>query len=79
MIWKTGSRYDRIRACCEQDNMKSSTTDKIQGAAHEAKGKLKEIAGKVIGNPDLQDRGAAEKIAGKVQRKVGDVKKVFGK
>ena len=59
--------------------MKSSTTDKIQGAAHEAKGKIKEVAGKVIGNPDLQDRGAAEKIAGKVQRKVGDVKKVFGK
>lgn len=59
--------------------MKSSTTDKIQGAAHEAKGKAKEIAGKVIGNPNLQDQGTAEKLAGKVQRKVGDVKKVFGK
>ncbi len=59
--------------------MKSSTKDKIEGAAHEAKGKLKEIVGKAVGNPDLQDRGTAEKIAGKVQRKVGDVKKVFGK
>ena len=42
-------------------------------------GKAKEIVGKVIGNPNLQDRGTVEKTAGKVQRKVGDVKKVFGK
>ncbi len=59
--------------------MKSSTRDKIEGTAHEAKGKLKEVAGKVVGNPNLQDQGTAEKVAGKVQRKVGDVKKVFGK
>ena len=58
--------------------MKTSTTDKIEGAAHEIKGKVKEIAGKVTGNRDLEDRGTDEKIAGKVQRKVGDVKKVFG-
>jgi uncharacterized protein YjbJ (UPF0337 family) len=59
--------------------MNSSTTDKIKGGIHEAKGKVKEEAGKAIGNTDLRDRGAAEKIAGKVQNKVGDVKKVFGK
>ena len=46
---------------------------------HEAKGKIKEEAGKAVGNPDLQDRGTAEKVSGKVQKKVGDVKKVFGK
>jgi hypothetical protein len=28
---------------------------------------------------DWQDRGTTEKIAGKMERKVGDVKKVFGK
>jgi len=27
----------------------------------------------------LQDRGTVERVAGKVERKVGDVKKVFGK
>ena len=59
--------------------MKSSTTDKIEGAAHQAKGKVKEVVGKVVGNPDLQDSGTAEKVAGKVQSKVGDVKKVFEK
>ena len=59
--------------------MKSSTKDKIKGGINEAKGKVKEETGKAIGNPDLRDRGTAEKVSGKVQRKVGDVKKVFGK
>jgi uncharacterized protein YjbJ (UPF0337 family) len=57
--------------------MKESTKDKIEGTLHEAKGKVKEETGKAIGNPDLQDRGTGEKIAGKVQKKVGDVEKVF--
>ena len=59
--------------------MSSSTHDKVKGTAKEAVGKVKEETGKAVGNPDLQDRGTGEKIAGKVQRKVGDVKKVFGK
>ena len=58
--------------------MKESTKDKIEGTLHEAKGKVKEESGKAVGNPDLQDRGTGEKVAGKVQKKVGDVKKVFG-
>lgn len=57
--------------------MKESTKDKIEGTLHEAKGKVKEETGKAIGNPDLEDRGTGEKIAGKVQKKVGDVEKVF--
>ena len=57
--------------------MKSSTKDKIKGGFREAKGKVKEEAGKVTGNPDLHDRGTLEKAGGKVQRKIGDVKKVF--
>jgi uncharacterized protein YjbJ (UPF0337 family) len=59
--------------------MNSSTKDKIKGRIHEAKGKVKEEAGKATGNSDLRDRGIAEKVGGKVQNKVGDVKKVFGK
>ncbi len=45
----------------------------------EAVGTVKEKTGQVVGNPDLQDRGTAEKVEGKVQQKVGDVKKVFEK
>ncbi len=59
--------------------MRSSTKDKIKGTLQEAKGKVKEESGKAVGNPDLQDRGTGEKVAGKVQKKIGDIKKVFGK
>jgi uncharacterized protein YjbJ (UPF0337 family) len=59
--------------------MKSSTKDKIEGTVKEATGKLKEKVGEATGDPGMRDRGTAEKVGGKVQRKVGDVKKAFGK
>ena len=58
--------------------MKSSTKDRAEGKFHEAKGKVKEMAGKLTDNPKLEARGTGEKIAGKVQEKIGDVKKVVG-
>ncbi|MGH8164269.1 MAG: CsbD family protein [Rhodanobacteraceae bacterium] len=58
-------------------SMNSSSQDKVEGAAKEAVGTVKEKTGEAVGNPDLQDRGTAEKVEGKVQQKVGDVKKVF--
>ena len=57
----------------------SSTHDKAEGRAKEAVGKVKEETGKAIGNQDLEERGTAEKVGGKLERKVGDVKKVFEK
>ncbi len=57
--------------------MNSSTHDKAEGTAKEAIGTIKEKTGEAIGNPNLQDKGTAEKVEGKVQQKVGDVKKVF--
>ena len=59
--------------------MNSSAKDKVMGTAREAVGKVKEATGKATGNPDLQDEGTAERVVGKVQKKVGDIKKVFGK
>jgi len=58
--------------------MKSSTKDKVKGTLKEAKGKAKEKFGDTTGDPDQRDQGTAEKVGGKVQRKIGDVKKVFG-
>lgn len=58
--------------------MKSSTRDKTEGALHEAKGKIKETAGEVIDDPELEAEGRGEKIAGKVQRKIGQIKEVAG-
>ncbi len=58
--------------------MKSSTRDKVEGAFKKVKGKVEEETGKATRNRDLRDRGTAEKTGGKVQHKIGDVKKVFG-
>ncbi|HMD76650.1 MAG TPA: CsbD family protein [Terracidiphilus sp.] len=57
--------------------MNQSTKDQIEGAIHEAKGKVKETAGQVLGNPDLELEGIAENFGGKVQKKVGQIEQVF--
>ena len=57
--------------------MKPSTKDQIKGDFHELKGKAKEKAGKVTNNPKLAAEGQNEKLAGKVQKKVGQIEKVF--
>lgn len=59
--------------------MNSSSEDKTKGTAKEAIGAVKEKTGELVGNENLEARGAAEKVEGKVQQKVGDVKKVFDK
>jgi uncharacterized protein YjbJ (UPF0337 family) len=59
--------------------MKSSTKDKVKGTVHEAKGKAREIAGKITDNPKLEAEGKAENITGKVQGKIGQIKKVLGR
>lgn len=59
--------------------MKHSTKDQAGGKFHTVKGMLKEAAGKLIGDPELEAEGAAEKNGGKVQKKVGQVEKVVGK
>ena len=48
--------------------------DRIAGAGHQAKGAVKEAAGKVTGDTKLKGEGAAEKAAGKVQNAVGGAK-----
>ncbi len=57
--------------------MKPSTKDQIQGKLHEIKGKAKEKAGQVTNNPNLVDEGQGEKIAGVIQKKIGQIEKVL--
>jgi uncharacterized protein YjbJ (UPF0337 family) len=59
--------------------VKQSTKDEIQGNLHEAKGAVKEKAGQVINNPNLAAEGQIEKLAGKVQKKGGQIEKVLEK
>ncbi|MFO7686995.1 MAG: CsbD family protein [Desulfobacterales bacterium] len=59
--------------------MKSSTRDEAEGKWHQVKGKIKEVAGKVGLNPDLEDEGKKENRNGEIQEKIGEIKKVVGK
>ncbi len=59
--------------------MKSGTRDEAEGKWHQAKGKVKEIAGELSDDPILEAEGTNEKMDGKVQEKIGQVKKVVKK
>ncbi len=59
--------------------MKTSTKDQLEGKFHEVKGAAKELAGKISDNPKLEGEGTGEKIAGKIQGKIGQLGKVIGK
>jgi uncharacterized protein YjbJ (UPF0337 family) len=48
--------------------------DRIEGAAKQAKGSLKDAAGKVLGDAKLQAEGKADKAEGKVQNAYGSLK-----
>ena len=49
--------------------------DKVAGSAKEAKGAIKQAAGKITGDSKLQAEGAADKAVGKVQNAVGGAKR----
>ena len=59
--------------------MKPSTDDKTTGNLHEVKGAIKQKAGELTKNPNLEADGRAEKNAGKVQKVVGKIEKAVGK
>ena len=59
--------------------MKSSTQDNAEGKLHKVKGKIKQVAGKAVGNRDLEAEGKAENFSGGIQEKIGEIKDVVGK
>ena len=48
--------------------------DRIDGSAEQAKGAVKETAGKIFGDKKLETDGKTDKVAGKVQNAVGGLK-----
>jgi uncharacterized protein YjbJ (UPF0337 family) len=48
--------------------------DRIRGSAEQAKGKVKEVVGKVTGDSKLKGEGKADQVKGKVQNAVGGLK-----
>ena len=48
--------------------------DQVQGRATEAKGDIKEAAGKLVGNQKLRGEGLIDQAKGKAQAGLGDAK-----
>jgi uncharacterized protein YjbJ (UPF0337 family) len=61
-----GTRY--------QEQVMNMNKDQVKGHVKEAKGTIKEIAGKLVGNEKLEKEGKVQKIVGEAQAKVGDIK-----
>lgn len=51
--------------------------DRMKGSLKEAKGNIKETAGKALGDEKLKREGQADRVAGKVQNVVGGIKDAF--
>jgi len=48
--------------------------DRIKGSAEQAKGKVKEVAGRATGDKKLTAEGKANKVSGKIRSAVGGLK-----
>jgi len=48
--------------------------DRIEGSVGQAKGKVKELAGKVTGDKKTEAEGKTDQLKGKVQNAIGGIK-----
>ena len=53
--------------------------DQTKGHFKEMKGTAKEVAGKVVGNRELEQEGKLQNASGKIQTAYGDMKREFKK
>ena len=52
----------------------SMNRTQVKGRVKEAKGFIKEVAGKLVGNEKLEAKGKVQKILGEAQAEIGDIK-----
>lgn len=55
------------------------TKDQMKGRLEVAKGEIRKVTGKAIGNKDLESKGNVQKAVGIVQARYGDFKKIFSR
>ena len=48
--------------------------DRVEGASEQAKGKAKEVAGKVVGDSKMESEGKGDQVKGKIQNTIGGLK-----
>ena len=52
----------------------SMNKNQVKGRVKEVEGMIKEVAGKLVGNEKLEQKGKVQKILGEAQAAVGDLK-----
>jgi len=52
--------------------------DEVEGRAENVKGRIKEAAGTLTGNPDLENEGANERAGGALQEGLGRARRKVG-
>lgn len=68
------SSSDTIRRRGQIKEFSMADEDQFKGAAKDAGGSIKEGVGKMTGNERLEAEGKVDKVEGKTQKAVGDVK-----
>jgi uncharacterized protein YjbJ (UPF0337 family) len=51
--------------------------DRVAESAKQVKGSIKQAVGKAVGDAKLESEGKADKIEGKVQNAVGEIKDIL--
>ena len=69
----------KIRTVINKRSNDDMDKDRIAGSAKEAKGAIKEAAGKALGEAKLQADGKSDKAEGKVQNAIGGLKDALKK
>jgi uncharacterized protein YjbJ (UPF0337 family) len=59
--------------------MLESAKQEFEGKMHELKGEAKEKAGQLTNDKQLEAEGLTEKVAGIVQKKLGQIEHIFDK
>jgi uncharacterized protein YjbJ (UPF0337 family) len=71
-----GNKTSTPAVIADPTDIEETTMDKdrIEGSAEQAKGAVKEVAGKVLGDKKLETDGKTDKAAGQVQNAIGGLK-----
>lgn len=59
------------------DRPQSRTQDKVQNKTQEVKGRIKESAGRELGDPDLEAEGTADRMSGSLKQALQKFKDAF--
>lgn len=59
--------------------MKSSIANRVEGEVHEVKGTIKQKLGRLTNDRKTQAEGLTEKVAGKIQKRIGQTQKAVAK